>query len=194
MNITEIITVTLILFSVIDILGTLPVIIDLRKKYGHIQSEKATLISGLIMVVFLFVGDNIIKLLGLDLHSFSLAGAIIIFLIGTEMVLNIEIFKHSETNFNNTHILPIAFPLLAGAGTLTTILTLDSQYTTISIVIAIFINLIFVYIILKATTFFERVLGNGGVEILRKVFGIILLALAIKIIKTNIIEILQSIV
>jgi multiple antibiotic resistance protein len=182
----EILSVTLILFSVIDIVGALPVIIDLRKKTGAIQSEKATLASGLLMVLFLFVGESILRLFGVDVSSFAVAGALIIFLLGLEMVLDRTIFKeHSHTEGGATHIVPIAFPLIAGAGTMTTILSLKAEYATGNILVGILLNLILIYVVLKSSSWIENQLGPGGTNILRKVFGIILLAIAIKLFKNN---------
>lgn len=184
LSLKEIVSVTLILFSVIDILGSIPVIIDLRKKAGHIQSEKATLAAGLIMILFLFLGEQILKLLGLDVESFAIAGGIIIFFIGLEMILGRNIFK-DEADPSTSSIVPLAFPLIAGAGTMTTILTLRAEYDVANIVIGILLNLIIVYVVLKTCNWLERKLGKSGVNILRRVFGIILLAIAVKLIKTN---------
>lgn len=182
----EILSVTLILFSVIDIIGNVPIIIDLRKKMGHVQSEKATLVSGLIMVAFLFLGESILNLFGIDIGSFAIAGALIIFFLGMEMVLGIQFFKSDETDVSGSHsIVPIAFPLIAGAGTMTTLISLKSLYSTPNILLGILINLIFVYVVLKTSGWLERKLGVGGFNILRKVFGIILLSIAIKMFKAN---------
>jgi multiple antibiotic resistance protein len=183
-NFKEIVSVSLILFSVIDILGSIPVIIDLRKRVGHIQSEKATFAAGLIMVVFLFLGESILKLLGLDVESFAVAGAIIIFLIGMEMVLGVHLFR-GEVDSSATSIVPIAFPLIAGAGTMTTIISLRAEYAQANILVGIVLNLILIYVVLKASTWLEARLGKSGANILRKVFGIILLAIAVKLIKAN---------
>ncbi len=182
----EIISVTLILFSVIDILGSIPVIIDLRKKSGHIQSEKATIVAGVIMFAFLFLGNSILKLFGIDVESFAIAGAIIIFFIGMEMVLGVEFFKSDPEETKSASIVPLAFPLIAGAGTMTTIITLKAAYETVNIIIGIILNLIFVFIVLKSANWLERKLGAAGFNILRKVFGIILLSIAIKLLKDNI--------
>ncbi|MEQ8240283.1 MAG: MarC family protein [Cyclobacteriaceae bacterium] len=180
----EILSVTLILFSVIDILGSIPIIIDLRKKVGHVQSEKATIVSAVIMVVFLFLGESLLKLLGIDIGSFALAGAIIMFLLGMEMVLGIQLFKSDEGDLSSSSIVPIAFPLIAGAGTMTTLLSLASIYQTANILVGVAVNLVFVYVVLKTSGWLEKKIGQNGFNILRKVFGIILLAIAIKIFKT----------
>ena len=183
----EIISVTLILFSVIDVIGSLPVLIDLRKKTGKIESERATIVSGLLMISFLFVGERILKLFGVDVASFAVAGALIIFLIGLEMVLGRTIFKSDEISGGAAHIVPIAFPLIAGAGTLTTIISLRAEYQTVNIIVGIVINLILIYIVLKSSEWLETRMGPGGLAVLRKIFGIILLAIAIKLFKTNLI-------
>ncbi len=185
LNFKEIISVTLILFSVIDILGSIPVIIDLRKKVGHIQSEKATLVSGAIMIIFLYLGESILKLFGIDVSSFAIAGALIMFIIGMEMILGRQFFKTDTDDVSSTSIVPIAFPLIASAGTMTTILALKAEFQAINILIAILLNVIFVYLVLKSSGWLERKIGNAGFNILRKVFGIILLSIAIKLFKNH---------
>jgi multiple antibiotic resistance protein len=180
----EIASVTLILFAVIDILGSIPIIIDLRKREGKIESEKATIISGILMIVFLFVGDGILKLFGIDFESFAMAGAIIIFLIGLEMILGKDLF-HSDPEVKSGSIVPLAFPLIVGAGTMTTLLSLRAAYSLPNVLVGIVLNLMFVYIVLKASSWLERKLGKAGANVLRKVFGVILLAIAIKLFKTN---------
>ncbi len=186
-NFKEVFSVSLILFSIIDILGSVPVIIDLRKKAGHIQSEKATVVAGFIMVGFLFLGESILKLFGLDVQSFALAGAIIIFLIGMEMILGIELFRADVGDTDSHSIVPLAFPLIAGAGTMTTLVSLRSEYELSNILAGIIINLAFVYLVLKTSGWLERKLGVAGFNIIRKVFGIILLAISVKIIKSNLV-------
>ncbi len=185
-NTKEILSVSLILFSVIDILGCLPIIIDIRKKTGLIASEKATLIAGALMILFLFFGQKILGLFGLDVQSFALAGAVVMFLIGMEMVLGIHIFKPDADGGSSSSIVPLAFPLIAGAGTMTTLVSLSAEYEQSNILIAIILNLGFVYVVLRTTSWFERKLGKNGTNILRKTFGIILLAIAIKLFKTHI--------
>lgn len=187
LNLKEIISVTLILFSVIDVIGSLPVIIDLRKKVGKIESERATLVSGALMVSFLFVGERLLKLFGVDVASFAVAGALIIFLLGLEMILGRTIFKSEVDTGGSTHIVPIAFPLIAGAGTLTTLISLRAEYQTVNIIVGILLNLILIYIVLKSSKWLETRIGPGGLDVLRKIFGIILLAIAIKLLKTNLI-------
>ncbi len=181
----EIFSVTLILFSVIDILGNIPVILQLRKKVGHIQSEKATLVAGLIMLVFLFLGEQILRLFNLDVGSFAISGAIIMFLIGMEMVLGLHIFQTSPDETSATSIVPLAFPLLAGAGTMTTLISLRAEYDMWNIVIGVLLNLIIVYAVLKSSSWLEKKIGPAGFAILRKVFGIILLSIAIKLFKNH---------
>ncbi|GAB3934728.1 MarC family protein [Larkinella terrae] len=185
LNFKEIISVTLILFSVIDVIGSLPVIIDIRRKTGKIESEKATLASGVLMITFLFVGESILKLFGVDVSSFAVAGALIIFLLGLEMILGRNIFKADDHSTGAAHIVPIAFPLIAGAGTMTTILSLKAEYTTANILAGILINLVLIYVVLKSSAWIENRIGPGGANILRKVFGIILLAISIKLFKSN---------
>jgi multiple antibiotic resistance protein len=181
----EILSVTLILFSVIDILGSIPIIIDLRKKFGHVQSEKATLISGVLMILFLFLGESILKLFGIDISSFAVAGALIMFILGVEMVLGLQIFKTDTESETSASIVPLAFPLIAGAGTLTTIITVKAEYETINILVGIVVNLVFVYVVLKTCNWLERKIGPGGFAVLRKVFGIILLSIAVKLFKNH---------
>jgi multiple antibiotic resistance protein len=185
-NFKEIISVSIILFSVIDIVGSIPIIMNLRKKYGHIQSEKATIVASLIMVAFLFLGESILKLFGIDVYSFAITGSIIMFLIGMEMVLGVEIFKQAPGEESSSSIVPIAFPLIAGAGTMTTLISLRAEFAQINVLIGIFVNMILVYIVLKASPWMERKIGQAGFNILRKVFGIILLAIAIKLFKQNV--------
>ncbi len=184
-NIREIVTVTLILFSIIDILGSIPIIIELRKREGKIESLKATLVAGAIMIMFLFVGEVILNLLGIDVGSFSVAGAIIILILGMEMILDRSFFKTSPEVSKSASIVPLAFPLIAGAGSLTTILSLKAAYHEGNILVGIVVNMIFVFLVLKSSEWLERILGATGFNILRKVFGIILLSLAIKLLKEN---------
>lgn len=181
----EIISVSLILFSVIDILGSIPVIIDLRKKFGHIQSGKATLVSGVIMVIFLYLGESILGLFGIDVGSFAIAGAIVMFLIGMEMILGLQFFKSDPEESKSASVVPLAFPLIAGAGTMTTLISLKAEYSTANVLVGIVVNLLFVYLVLKTSGWLERVIGKAGFNILRKVFGIVLLAISIKIFKNH---------
>ncbi|MCS6796559.1 MAG: MarC family protein [Raineya sp.] len=186
LNFKEILTVSLILFSVIDILGSVPVIIDLKKRTGTLHATQATFVAGLIMIAFLFLGESILKILGLDTPSFAIAGALVIFFLGLEMVLGIHFFRgEMQGNGSSASIVPIAFPIIAGAGTMTTILSLRAEYQQISILIAIILNLILVYAVLRASGWIERKLGQAGTDVLRKVFGVILLAIAIKMFRVH---------
>lgn len=185
-NIKEILSATLILFAVIDIMGSIPLIISLRKKVGHIQSEKASIVAAAIMIAFLFVGESILKYFGVDINSFAVAGALVLFILALEMVLGITIIKDEEPK--SASIVPLAFPLIAGAGVMTTIVSIRAEYEAVNIVIAIIINSILVYAILKSAAWFERVLGDGGLNVLRKVFGVILLAIAVKLFSENAVQ------
>ncbi|MDH3710778.1 MAG: MarC family protein [Cyclobacteriaceae bacterium] len=185
LNFKDILSVTLILFSVIDILGSIPVVIDLKKRAGHIQSEKATLVSGIIMIIFLFLGQSILSLFGLDIESFAVAGGLVMFILGMEMILGVRIFKVAPDESDSASVVPLAFPIIAGAGTMTTILALRAEFSVYNILVGIAFNLLFVYLVLKSSGWLEKKLGTGGFNILRKVFGIILLAIAIKLIKNN---------
>jgi multiple antibiotic resistance protein len=186
LNFKEIFSVTLILFSVIDILGSIPFIIIIRKREGRIQAEKATIISAALMVGFLFLGQSILKLFGLDVASFAVAGAIVIFIVAMEMILGITLIKDDPDAKGSGSIVPLAFPLIAGAGTLTTILSLRAVYAESSVLIGILANLIFVYLVLRSSVWLERVIGKSGFAVLRRVFGVILLAIAVKIFKNNV--------
>ncbi|WP_324677723.1 MarC family protein [Hymenobacter sp. GOD-10R] len=183
-SLKEIFSVTLTLFAVIDILGSIPIIIQIRQREGKIHSEKATLVAGLLMVIFLFLGQSILALFGVDFQSFALAGAIIIFLIGMEMILGIELFKNDPAATSGS-IVPLAFPLIVGAGTMTTLLSLRSAYSLPNVLVGIGVNLVFVYVVLKSSAWIEGKLGKAGEDILRRVFGVILLAIAIKLFKQN---------
>jgi multiple antibiotic resistance protein len=185
MNLKEIFSVTLILFSVIDILGSIPFVILIRKREGRIYAEKATFIAAVLMIVFLFLGQSILKLFGLDVGSFAVAGAIVMFIIAMEMILGIDLIKDDPDAKGTGSIVPIAFPLIAGAGTLTTILSLRAVYEEVNILIGIVLNLIFVYIVLRSSGWLEQKIGKSGFVVLRKVFGVILLAIAVKIFKSN---------
>lgn len=180
-----ILSVTLILFSIIDILGNIPIIISLKEKGLKIEAFKATFASALIMISFLFIGESILGLFGVDVESFAIAGGIVIFIIGLEMILGVDLFHPTEAQASKASIFPIAFPLIAGAGTLTTILSLRAEFNNIDIVMGILINLIFIYAIIRGSDWLEKNIGSNGTNVLRKVFGIILLAIAIKLIKNN---------
>lgn len=182
-NLKEILSVSMILFAIIDILGSIPVVIQLRQKAGHIQSEKASLVSLTLMILFLFLGEGLLSIIGIDIQSFAIAGSLVIFFIAMEMVLGINFFKEEVPE--SVSIVPLAFPLIAGAGTMTTLLSLKSEYATQNIIFGIIVNMIFVYIVLKNTARLEKLFGKAGLNVLRKAFGIILLAIAIKLFRNN---------
>lgn len=184
LNFKEIITATMVLFAVIDIIGSIPIIIDLRKKVGHIQSEKASIVAACLMIAFLFIGEEILKLIGIDINSFAVAGAFVLFFLALEMILGIRLYRDEESA--TASIVPIAFPLIAGAGTMTTILSIRAEYQTINIVIAIVLNIILVYGVLKSSSKIERLLTKNGISVIRKVFGVILLAIAVKLFAANV--------
>lgn len=183
-NPRQILSVTMILFAIIDILGTIPIIIDLRQKAGKIESEKASITVLLLMVLFLFVGDQLLAIINIDVASFAIAGSLVIFFIALEMILGVRLFKEEEIS-STASIVPLAFPLIAGAGTMTTLLSLKSTYQTQNILVGIVLNTVFVYLVLKNVQLMERILGKTGVNILRKAFGIILLAISIKLFRSN---------
>jgi multiple antibiotic resistance protein len=183
-NLSELFTVTFTLFAVIDVIGSVPVLISLKEKMGKLGELKATLISGALMVLFLYVGKEFLKLLGVDIRSFAVGGSIVIFILGLELVLGLEFFK-SEKEIKSATVVPIAFPLIAGSGTLTTIMSLKANYGETTLLIAILINLIIVYLVLKSLRFIEKLLGPAGLIAVRKFFGVILLAIAVKIFATN---------
>jgi len=183
-NFKEIITATMILFAVIDIIGSIPIIIDLRQKVGHIQSEKASVVAMLIMILFLFLGTQILKLIGIDVYSFAVAGSFVLLFLALEMILGIQFYKDDAPE--TASVVPLAFPLIAGAGTMTTILSLKAEFYTINIVIAIILNMVFVYAVLKSSNKIERFIGKGGINVVRKIFGVILLAIAVKLFASNI--------
>lgn len=183
-DLKEILTATIILFAVIDIIGSIPIIIGLREKVGHIQSEKASIVAMIIMVLFLFIGEKILHLIGIDVNSFAVAGSFVLLFLALEMILGVQLYKDEAPE--TASVVPLAFPLIAGAGSLTTILSLKAEYETINIAIAIILNLLFVYIVLKFSGKIERFIGKGGIDVLRKVFGVVLLAIAVKLFASNV--------
>lgn len=183
-DISQIVTVGFTLFAVIDILGSLPVIIGIKKKTGDINALLATLVSGGLMLLFFLIGERMLQFMGVDIKSFAIAGSIVIFILGLEMVLGLEIFKHDPDTKTST-LVPVAFPLIAGSGTLTTIMSLKAAYESYNILIAILINLIIIYITLRSVNLLERLLGPSGILVIRKFFGVILLAIAVKIFMSN---------
>lgn len=184
LNLREIFTATMVLFAVIDIVGSIPIIIDLRKKVGHIHSEKASIVAAIMMIAFLFIGETILKLIGIDINSFAVAGSFVLFFLALEMILGIKLYRDEDTG--STSIVPIAFPLIAGAGTMTTILSIRAEFQTINIIIAIILNIILVYGVLKSSARIERLLTKNGLSVIRKVFGVVLLAIAVKLFAANV--------
>ena len=180
----EIVTATMVLFAVIDIVGSIPIIIDLRARFGHIQSEKASIVSAVIMISFLFVGEEILKLIGIDVNSFAVAGSFVLFFLALEMILGIRLYRDEEAN--SASIVPIAFPLIAGAGTMTTLLSLRAEFHSINIIVAILLNIFLVYAVLKSSSKIEKMLSKNGLSIIRKVFGVVLLAIAVKLFAANV--------
>ncbi|MBS1656292.1 MAG: MarC family protein [Bacteroidetes bacterium] len=184
-NFNELLTLSFTLFAVIDIIGSIPVLISLKEKMGGIREFRATVISGALMILFLFVGDKFLGILGLDVKSFAVGGSIVIFILGLEMVLGLEFFK-SEKDVKAATVVPIAFPLIAGSGTLTTIMSLKgSGYDQPTLLAAILLNLVIVYIVLKSLSHLEKALGPAGLIAVRKFFGVVLLAIAVKIFAAN---------
>ena len=186
LNFKEIFTAFMVLFAVIDIIGNVPIIIDLRKKVGHIQSEKASIIAGIIMIVFLFLGKSILNLIGIDVNSFAVAGAFILFFIALEMILGITLYKEDENTAMTASIFPLAFPLIAGPGSLTTLLSLRAEFRIENIIVAVIMNVIIIFIVLKTSARIERLIGQNGINIIRKIFGVVLLAIAVKLFAHNI--------
>ncbi len=186
LNFKEIFTAFMVLFAVIDIIGNIPIIIDLRKKVGHIQSEKASIIAGIIMIVFLFLGKSLLSLIGIDVNSFAVAGAFVLFFIALEMILGVTLYKDNNDSGVTASIFPLAFPLIAGPGSLTTLLSLRAEFRLENIIVAVIINVILIYVVLKTSAKIERFIGKNGINIIRKVFGVILLAIAVKLFAANI--------
>ncbi|AOW21018.1 MarC family protein [Urechidicola croceus] len=187
-NFKEIFTAFMVLFAVIDIIGNIPIIIDLRKKVGHIQSEKASLIAGFIMIIFMFLGQSLLSLIGIDVNSFAVAGSFILFFIALEMILGITLYKDHEEEAVSATVFPLAFPLIAGPGSLTTLLSLRAEFSMANIIVAILLNVIVIYVVLKTSTKIEKLIGANGINIIRKIFGVILLAIAVKLFAANIKE------
>jgi multiple antibiotic resistance protein len=184
LDIKQIVTATMILFAVIDIIGSIPIIIELRQKVGHIQSEKASLVAALIMVLFLFLGEEILNLIGIDVNSFAVAGSFVLLFLALEMILGIKLYKDDAPE--TASVVPLAFPLIAGAGTMTSLLSLKAEFATANIIVAILINIGVVYAVLKSSPKIEKVIGKGGIGVIRKIFGVVLLAIAVKLFASNI--------
>lgn len=183
-DLREIATASMILFAVIDIIGSIPIIIELRNRVGHIQSEKASIVAAILMITFLFVGESILKLIGIDVNSFAVAGSFVLLFLALEMILGVRIYKDEAAE--TASIVPIAFPLIAGAGTMTTILAMKAEFETVNIIVAIVINIILVFGVLKTSPIIERLLTKNGIGVIRKVFGVVLLAIAVKLFATNV--------
>lgn len=183
---TEFFSATMVMFAVVDIIGSIPILLDIKKKTGHINAEKASFVSLIIMVAFLFLGEGIINLFGIEVHSFAVAGSFVLLFLALEMILGVQIFKQDANTLKTAAIVPIAFPIIAGAGSMTTIISLRSEYNQINVLLAILANMLLVYLVLKMTRRIEKLLGDGGVAILQKAFGIILLAIAVKLFTSNV--------
>lgn len=186
----EILSAGMVLFAVIDIVGNIPLVISLREKVGHIQSGKASIVSAVIMIAFLFIGEEILNLIGIDINSFAVAGSFVLLFMALEMILGISLYKDDVPE--TASIVPLAFPMIAGAGTMTSLLSLRAEYDLVNIIVAIVINIIIVFGILKSSKPIQKVLGKSGINIIRKVFGIVLLAIAVKLFASNIGQLIQS--
>lgn len=185
-NFQEILSATMVLFAVIDIIGSIPIILGLREKVGHLNSGRASIIAAVVMIVFLFIGESILNLIGVNLSEFAVAGSFILFIIAMEMILGVSLFKDADTTPNVATVFPLAFPLLAGPGSLSTLIFLRAEYFVENIIIAILMNAVIVYVVLKSSSRLERFLGKNGIVIIQKVFGVILLAIAVKLFTSNI--------
>lgn len=188
LNFKEIVTATMVLFAVIDIIGSIPIIIGLRDKAGHINSGKASIIAAVVMVVFLFLGERILNLIGVNVNEFAVAGALILFFMALEMILGVTLFKEGSSSPDMASIFPLAFPLLAGPGSLTTLLSLRAEFDLQNIIVAIFVNIVIIYVVLKTSAKLQRFLGKNGIAVIQKIFGVILLAIAVKLFTSNIQE------
>lgn len=190
-NVKEITAATMILFAVIDIVGNIPIVIKLRKKAGHIQSAKASIVALVIMIAFVFLGERILNIIGVEVNEFAVAGSFILFFIALEMILGVTLFKDEQVSPKTVTVFPLAFPLLAGPGSLTSLVALRAEYKIENIIVAIFINIILIYIVLKTSRHIEKFMGKNGIIIIQKVFGVILLAIAVKLFTSNIQELFK---
>jgi multiple antibiotic resistance protein len=190
-DLTQIAKATMILFAVIDIVGSVPIIIDIRRKAQTLYPTRATVISVLIMIGTLFLGESILDIIGVNINSFAVAGSFVLFFISLEMILGVKLFRDEEIS-KTAYIVPLAFPIIAGAGTMTSILTLRAEFDTVNIIAAILINGLIVYLVLSLTKTIENILGVGGIAVLRKIFGIIIMALAVKLFSANIQELFHA--
>ena len=182
---TELLKSAMVMFAVIDIVGSIPFLLDIKQKAGDIHPERATIVALGIMLAFLFLGEGVINFLGIDVNSFAVAGSIVMFFMALEMILGVTLFKQSAQSMKTATIVPVAFPLIAGAGSMTSIISLRAEFAAVNIALAILINMALVYFVLRMTGRIERLLGEGGIAILQKVFGIILLAIAVKLFSAN---------
>lgn len=187
----EIATATMVLFAVIDIVGSIPIIISLKEKSGKIKSGRASIIAAIVLIVFLFIGEEILKLIGINVYEFAVAGAFILFFIALEMILGITLFKQKSGNMDSATVFPIAFPIVAGPGSLTSLLSLRAEYALENIIVAIIINVIVVFVVLRTSSSLQRFLGKNGIAIIEKIFGVILLAIAVKLFASNIQELIN---
>jgi multiple antibiotic resistance protein len=192
LNWTELLKSTMVMFAVIDIVGSIPFLLDIKKKAGDIHAEKASVVALGIMLAFLFLGEGVINFLGIDVNSFAVAGSIVMFFMALEMILGITLFKQNAESMKTATIVPVAFPLIAGAGSMTSIISLRAEFAAVNIAIAILINMALVYLVLRLTGRIERALGEGGIAVLQKVFGIILLAIAVKLFSANAAQLFQA--
>ena len=191
-NFQQILSAFIVLFAVIDIIGAIPIIIDLKDKGKDVNALKATLISFLLLLGFFYAGDILLRLFHVDIESFAVAGAFVIFLLSLEMILDIEIFKN-QGPIKEATLVPLVFPLLAGAGSFTTLLSLRAEYASVHIIVALILNMLWVYFVVRMTRKVERVLGKGGIYLIRKFFGIILLAISVKLFMSNITLLMEQI-
>jgi len=189
-NLEEIIKATVVLFAVIDIIGSIPIILDVNRKAGNIHALRATFVSLIIMLLFLFFGEKLISIFGIGVAEFAVAGSFVLFFLALEMILGVNFFKQDDKAMKTASIVPIAFPIIAGAGSMTSIISLRAEFDQVNILIAIILNVILVYVVLKLTTPIEKLLGDTGMAILQKMFGIILLAIAVKLFSSNLQELL----
>ena len=184
-SLLQIASAFMVLFAIIDILGSIPIILNIKHKGQSVHALKASAVALIILLAFLFMGEGVLRLFNVDIQSFAVAGALIIFIFAIEMILDVEIFRNKGPE-GGSSIIPIAFPLIAGPGSFTTLLSLRAEYATENIIVALVLNLIFVFFVLRSTSKIEKIIGEGGIYILRKFFGIILLAIAVKLFTTNI--------
>ena len=191
-NFQQILSAFIVLFAVIDIIGAIPIIIDLKDKGKDVNALKATLISFLLLLGFFYAGDILLRLFHVDIESFAVAGAFVIFLLSLEMILDIEIFKN-QGPIKEATLVPLVFPLLAGAGSFTTLLSLRAEYASVNIIVALILNMLWVYFVVRMTRKVERVVGKGGIYLIRKFFGIILLAISVKLFMSNITLLMEQI-